>query len=732
MRAAKKKKKKTQACEAAQRRSEGCKCCQYTHFPERTQAQDGSGTGLHPGTMPFFWMLLWLLTNPWTLLSHPDGCGVQEADSSRRDVLMELLQCHNDYESYVYCTWSEGPHVRPPLQLRFYTGGSSERCENFDDEVQKADQNRTVRCRYKTPSFSIGIQHTVFFVKDDTSCSPAPHKPLKLTEVRARAPADLSKFDDGDERLWLKWSSPYPTSSSLNKSLRYQVGYKAERQDTWTIMNTTSTEVKLETRLLLPGHMYEARVRARAAVGHWSHWSPLVTWRSKEDSGHIPVLNCVLDGEDKFMCSWEVSEDLDHIITYQLACGHNRTAPSESCCVNSTVTFDPRRPLVHYSCSLSVAKTAQLLLQLRPTRKAKTFRASKHIRPRPPHQVAVREKGNNWMVKWTEPSTASKIRLYYQVRYYETRDEQGSSRLLNVAEGSTSVNILGMSLSPFQHHRVQVRSVVIPGEGSLYEGSPSEWSKPAEWTSRAVSWPFTARVYSSISATVVIIVFMALLYCTISSCQRKIVIWVKTVPSPGKSKTLSEIKSATSWALMENENTYVSNVQQLYNLPTCVSPSPSLWPTEGAENKDLEQDRQDCKSNSLPPSPEKVNGCNLPVHFSGPYILCQPLDSKSMCEETKKNEVTSSEAPPFVVVAHKVEGYVCLPSGSVATSTSLWDAGENTQKHEQDHPSADKAAPSDKVLDIGPDGSDPPPAYGSESAWPAIRASGYCLLPPPS
>ncbi|XP_061557512.1 cytokine receptor common subunit beta isoform X5 [Phycodurus eques] len=643
--------------------------------------------------MPLFWVLLWLVLPPLTLLSHPDGCIIHDSDTSR-DVLMELLQCHNDYESYVYCKWGEGPHIRAPLQLWFHTERSRERCENFGVEVRNADGHRTVQCRYETHSFSIGINHTVFFVEDDALCSSAPRKPLKLSDhVRARTPVDLSKYDTGDGQLWIKWSSPYPASSSLNKNLMYQVGYKAERQDTWTfrvhpascpmiagigssapatlIMNVTSTDVKLETRLLLPGHRYEARVRGWAGVGQWSHWSPVVMWRTKEDSRHFPSLYCVLDGEDKVMCSWEVSRALDHVITYQLACQHNHTAPSESCCENQTVTFDPSRPLVRYSCWLTVARPAQLLLKLQPTRNAKTFRANKHIRPRPPQQVRVGEKGNNWMVDWTEPSTASKIRLYYQVRYYKTQDKQGSSLLLNISEGSTSVSILGPSLSPSQHHRVQVRSVVIPGQGSLYEGSPSEWSEPADWTSHAATWPLTTTVYFCLSATVAIIFLILLLYCTISSCQRKIIIWVGTVPSPGKSKTLSEIKSATSWALIENENTYMSKVEQLYSLATCTSQSSSLWPTEGAENKDLEQDRQDYKSNSLTLPAEKFNGCDLPMHFSGPYILCQ---------------------------------------------------------REQNHQSADNPV----LLDIRPDSSDPPPAYSSESAWPTIMASGYCLLPPPS
>lgn len=45
------------------------------------------------------------------------------------------------------------------------------------------------------------------------------------------------------------------------------------------------------------------------------------------DVGQFPSLHCVLDGENEVMCSWKVSRELAHFITYQLACQHNQTAP---------------------------------------------------------------------------------------------------------------------------------------------------------------------------------------------------------------------------------------------------------------------------------------------------------------------------------------------------------------------------------------------------------------------
>lgn len=43
--------------------------------------------------------------------------------------------------------------------------------------------------------------------------------------------------------------------------------------------------------------------------------------------------------------------------------------------------------------------------------------------------------------------------------------------------------IPGVRLVPSQAYELQVRSLLDPGEGSRFEGSPSEWTEPEKWTS---------------------------------------------------------------------------------------------------------------------------------------------------------------------------------------------------------------------------------------------------------
>nr|XP_046271217.1 cytokine receptor common subunit beta isoform X2 [Scatophagus argus] len=697
--------------------------------------------------MPLFWVMLCSALPPLACLSGPDHCAIQESSSLQSESsLLKSLECYNDYNSTVHCRWSD--HRNRTLQLWFKTNKKREQCLHYDAAVQDASQHRTVQCTYKTKAFSIGIQHTAFFVKKETEtlCSSVSHKPLDLSlHLRARPPVNLSTRNAGDGGRWLDWSSPYPSSSSLNKDITYQLSYKTAKQDNWMTKDVTNTSMKLEKQFLLPGCRYEARVRARASVGQWSHWSPVVTWQTEEDAGQLPSLHCVLDGEKEVVCSWEVSKELAHFITLQLACRHNRTAQSQRCCANPTVTYGHNRKVLKYSCTLTVTDPAHLLVELQPTHNAKIFKASQHIRPDPPQKVKVREKGSNWIVEWAKSSTKSEVRLSYQLCYFRIQDQE--CLIQNISEGAMSMTILQSSLVPSQNYQVKVRSLVVPEEHSSYGGIPSEWSEPVNWTSHEATWSLTTLMYLFVSVLVAAVFFT--LYCTIPACQRRVILWVDSVPSPGKSKILSEIKSATSWTLMQSESTSMCKVQHLDSVSTCSSDA-SLWVTRDSEQKSLDQDEGCWKYDNQPSLTEEMNRCDTSsLSFSGPYILCQTAEPKCRstdikCEEKEKQIPSEDSATPspvnFTIYG---EGYVCLPNRSVSRSTqdlvSQGDANTNMQRHDstgQDPHHPDSTLLPDK-MDVQPGLSKPthqPPAYTSElvTPWPqgvAIQASGYCHLP---
>ncbi|KAK5856588.1 hypothetical protein PBY51_008172 [Eleginops maclovinus] len=674
--------------------------------------------------MPLYWLVLWSTLPPLALCCAPDCCTVHESSSNSVSPLLKALQCHNDYETHVVCKWRE--HGNTTLQLWFVTENNREQCLPYG--VEEEIEHRTDQCRYETRAFAIGIKHTAFFLENKTLCPSVPHKPLDLSlHLRARPPVNLSTHHGVDGGRRLSWSSPYPSSSPLNRNLTYQLSYRPHGQDNWTSEDVTNTSVKLEKGFLLLGRRYEARVRVRASVGQWSDWSPVVTWHTETDTGQFPSLHCVLDGAREVTCSWEVSRDVDHFITYQLILRNNQTTPSERRCVNLTVSPDLSGGLVRYSCSLTVADPAHLLVELQPSRRAKSFWVYQHIQPKPPQQVKVKPKHRNWIVYWTPPSTASEVELFYQVCYYRTQD-QGCSVLVNLTRGSQTLLIREDSLAPTQRYQVKVRALVVP---NYYQGIPSDWSPPEDWTSNEAPWSVTKLIYITVSVFVTV-VFLGL-YFTIPACQRRVILWVDSVPSPAKSKILSEIKAATS-TFMQNESTTLCRVLSLDNESTCSSDA-LLWPTKDTEKKRL-QDEDSWKCNDLPPPAEKVSDSDTSsMSFSGPYIFCQASEpnSKSMAvtckEETREAPSEDSASPSPLNFGIFGEGYVCLPNRNVSRSTQdlVSHSNSNMNSTEQIEQIPDE-------MDVQPVLSEPisspqPPAFTS---WPEVgttQASGYCHLP---
>lgn len=53
--------------------------------------------------------------------------------------------------------------------------------------------------------------------------------------MRAQPPDNLSTRDTGDGGRLLSWSSPYPSSSSLNQNITFQLSYRTDGQDSWKV-----------------------------------------------------------------------------------------------------------------------------------------------------------------------------------------------------------------------------------------------------------------------------------------------------------------------------------------------------------------------------------------------------------------------------------------------------------------------------------------------------------------
>ncbi|XP_054606667.2 cytokine receptor common subunit beta isoform X2 [Nothobranchius furzeri] len=717
--------------------------------------------------MDLLWVLLWSVVSDVAFSSSLGPCGVQQSHSSQSaSSLLKSLRCYNDYKSHVECDW-EKQENSAALQVWIQTESTRGMCVPTDASHSVGDGR--ARCRYDTQLFAVAISHTVFFLDNETKslCSFNQNKFQDLVlHLRARPPVNLSRSEEGGGGWTLQWSSPYPPSSLVN--LTYQLSYRMQTQNIWTTETVTSTSVKLERQTLLPGHLYEARVRTWAGLSQWSKWSPVVTWLTREDLVRAPSLDCVLDGLNLVTCSWEVSPELDHLITYQLTCRQNHTARRERCCRNLTVSAEPGGTAVSYSCSMTVADPRHLQLNLQPARNAKIFKAHQNIQPNPPQQVTVKEEDSNWTVEWTEPDKPNEpVKLCYQVVYYRM-DDQSSLTWLNISAITRSVTILGSSLVPLQDYQVKVRSLVDPKSNS-YKGIPSKWTEPVNFSpSEATSLLFHITYF--FIGVVVAAVFLTV-YCLVPSCQRKLMLWVESVPSPRKSKSLSEIKvrltdmfgmvrdfrvfhltmhfifsscvvliqSVPSSTLMHNEKTSICKVRRLDSLSTCSS-EVLLWESQVTQTKCVGPNSRSWGCGNLTPLVGKVN-CSDTLSMS---FICQASDSRSMLrnaqQEEKDYEPPTEEVPlsPFLGSSLYGKDYVCLPSRVMSRSTQELTAHSKCGGAEQS-----QRRPETKPRSVGLDGPCTPrdPATGSHPSahtsgsfcsWPqagASQTSDYCHLP---
>lgn len=414
---------------------------------------------------------------------------------------------------------------------------------------------------------------------------------------------------------------------------------------------------------------------------------PLVTFVQQE-----------VQGKQETWCSWEQSIGLGHFISYHLVCHHNHMV-TPNCCTDLKVTTEHMKDTAKFSCR--VALTPSSNVELVPKRNAKWLKAMDNVRPDPPTGLSVTKKGQIYVVNWTKPEIRD-FTLNYEVRYYSQQNEEDAK---TISRKESTYNIKWSSLQPSCTYRVKVRALVTEG------GTPSEWSLPKEWTVDAATWQ--NWIYASV-ALVVSALFIKLL--VLPTCKRRVVLWVESVPSPEKSKAVLDIKTVENPKLMMSEETYRCKVMDMDSVSTCYSVT-SIWP-----NKRLDSQMEDTEDegvwsfDNLPIAPLDKSS----LSFSGPYILCPPVESK---QTEKPAEVSwPSVGCPIVVTSQTEEGYVRLPCPTVSTSMEHLPS--------QNHSSADDGQSSWDTEEV-----DQHPLTQDctfEAFWPqegAILGSGYCQLP---
>ncbi|XP_062334304.1 uncharacterized protein LOC134034010 [Osmerus eperlanus] len=308
-------------------------------------------------------------------------------------------------------------------------------------------------------------------------------------------------------------------------------------------------------------------------------------------------------------CSWRLSRDLAQASTYRLSCRHKDTS----------------------------------------------------------QEVRVKEDGENWQLTWSASPSASTVTPSYQVRYYPA-GAQHVIRVFNVSQGSLSASVLGSCLLPSRPYVAQVRVQVLPDHSS-YQGPPSEWSALATWTSKPASFS-AATLYSCVAVSAAAISLLC--FFSIPACYKRMVMWEGSLPSPVKSKVLSDIvggnvkKYPGGVSLSQGSRCRVfSHTTESLDLSLCSTCSMS----------DLQSEDVDGRLHHLPTAPVLlVQTPDCSGHsFSGPYIFFSSTAAVSPGPRRAANRLSTPSTPstPCSSALHPPGGescYVVLPQPRLSCS----------------------------------------------------------------
>ncbi|KAK2916034.1 hypothetical protein Q8A67_000408 [Cirrhinus molitorella] len=640
-------------------------------------------------------------------------CPRHEVMLGKESAVMDSLQCHNDYMSYVQCTWEVDPRVHPQAENMhelYYLdwnpelGSEETLCASNRSGVLLSNGKISHVCRYDTDRFTLGTDHIMYFklpcVTQATSLRVAQHG-------KVQAPSDLIQMvaDGGGHRL--SWKSPYPESTNIAGTIVYQIQYRRHLHD-WTIVdNISASEYMIDKKSLLPGYDYHARVRARGPMGLWSDWSHQVSWKTYNDGAFN--LQCVIVGDTNVTCTWQMKTEHIQFMSYHLWCSTSNNTKPSACCEDPqllVVKSGSVEPPSKFRCSVNTPDPYQLTVELKPVHYTKTFNTSKHVQLSQPDQIQVKEGNGTFILNWTKPVVSDDIEFYTELKLSTNKASKNFSVKENYCE------ILFESLDPATEYQAQIRLLHKPD--GVYVVQPSEWSQPAVFKTKPDVGKVTGIGSSPISSVIYILipVFVAvifiILYNTLPALHRRIKLWKGSIPSPIKSKVLEGMlkKSPSAWPNLQSEKETTSACILLAgdNVSLCkssVSWEPLLLNSENA----VEMARSIGSNHLHTYVGEGMCQDKSGMNFSGPYILC--------CEES----CTQDKLPDsHTCVSEKSESFAPVGGGYVVTAPTAMPATQNP-------------APVDSPAN---NPSDDPPAYTPSPDQGCVvlpHPSGYFTMP---
>uniref|UniRef100_A0A8C5QVW5 Fibronectin type-III domain-containing protein n=1 Tax=Leptobrachium leishanense TaxID=445787 RepID=A0A8C5QVW5_9ANUR len=572
-------------------------------------------------------------------------CDLMFLHAIEGSVLLDSLNCVNDYMRHWRCQWKESKaaHAIIPMQLYFWNNLTSpnsncrQQCITSEPKPQEESPNLSMSCHINS-TFSLQMEDIYSFLpkrilQRETNIIPA-------YKIRTSPPEGIEIQMSDNESVFLSWKSPHHSHQGL--SLLYQLSYCRRGWEEWedaiSFNIVDELQVSLSTQLLIPGYTYLFRVRARPLEGQhhkgfWSKWSDAVAWESPKDDKAAPKnVQCEYDGSAKMICSWEVRTEVTLSISYVLYYTEypdNKTTGSinkttgtgyrEKTCHPTKSSSGAGTPYVQYSCAIHMSPNQankSLNIQVRPQEELKVFKHKENIQTQPPTNLNVDKiSDNGYMVRWDAPTLLfNNIRLSYQLCYWKQGDPECSAEhLVNISGNLPEYYILSSDLQESSVYLVRVRTRPDRNRAH-YRGPWSDWSRHTSWKTKKGANSKIIYIVTSVC----IVVLLVLITVGYKYIKRALKNWEDSFPNPRKSKLLGGYPLVYKG---HNVAMFMSDYHPEEEPPISVQERNVALLQIGNVDEDMERANEEC--------PLKPNECPL-----GPYTVIPKREEKLNIEHS--------------------------------------------------------------------------------------------------
>ncbi|XP_041444789.1 cytokine receptor common subunit beta isoform X2 [Xenopus laevis] len=474
------------------------------------------------------------------MFSYAAVCLLSAVIQVQGSKLLDSLECYNDYNSLVTCTWTANRPYEPYVNMTLYEKRNSRNttCKSL------TQTNLTWTCLSENDIYVTTTEQYHF--QPDRNLE----KQLNLTDKGTgltENPNPITYYND--DGYFLLWSEAnYAPDNQTQEISECESRYK-EISENWE--NSSMAECINVWAVYKPkaGKSHVAQMRVKYNNGHWSNWSSEVVLEPKtaEDEAKPQNLRCIhLSGQ--VLCAWEVRVEVADVVSFKLFYKETESNKDKKCSHTCQMEV-PNVPYISCRCSIKTENfnPASWQISVKPEKEVKTIIACDNVRYGPPINLSIHEKeqGQLYQARWSTETISNSLTLRYQICYWREGqfrknktfpDCQYELKEKPMNEDRVVALRLGNELGPSSNYKIKVRMGILnlQGESMCPRGPWSEWSKTENWKTK------TAPNHMPLYIVIPICIIILIVFCIYGNkCMRRYKSkWEELIPDPSKSNLI--------------------------------------------------------------------------------------------------------------------------------------------------------------------------------------------------